>query len=395
MALPKHPRKSKPPGRHPEHALSTAFVRNVSRAGRYCDGNGLYLEVKPSGTRSWIQRLVIRGRRRELGLGGFPLVSLKEARARALANRQTARTGGDPLAEKQRARGMLTFAEATERVWADKHRGWRNPQHARDWLSSLTRYVLPRIGRMPVCDVTSADVLATLRRIWHVRPETARRVRQRMSAVMDWAIAMQLRTDNPCDRVGTLLGPQQDLVQHMPAVHHTEVAAAVRTIWASGATPAVKLAFEFLVLTATRSGEVRGAEWAEIDLAAGVWTIPADAHQGETRAPGAAVQALGADSRRGAGARPRPRPARLPQPGRQADRHNAAAQAAAAAQDRGRAARLPLQLPGLGGRGDEPPAGSDRGGAGARRDEPDRGRVRALGPVRAPAAAHERVGCLP
>ena len=275
MALPKHPRKSKPPGRHPEHALSTAFVRNVSRAGRYCDGNGLYLEVKPSGTRSWIQRLVIRGRRRELGLGGFPLVSLKEARARALANRQVARTGGDPLAEKQRARGMPTFAEATERVWADKHRGWRNPQHARDWLSSLTRYVLPRIGRMPVCDVTSADVLATLRRIWHVRPETARRVRQRMSAVMDWAIAMQLRTDNPCDRVGTVLGPQQDLVQHMPAVHHTEVAAAVRTIWASGATPAVKLAFEFLVLTATRSGEVRGAEWAEIDLAAGVWTIPA------------------------------------------------------------------------------------------------------------------------
>ena len=85
------------------NALSSAFARTVSRAGRYCDGNGLYLEVKPSGTRSWIQRLVIRGRRRELGLGAFPLVSLKEARARALANRQAARTGGDPLAEKQRA----------------------------------------------------------------------------------------------------------------------------------------------------------------------------------------------------------------------------------------------------------------------------------------------------
>ena len=97
-----------------------------------------------------------------------------------------------------------------------------------------------------------------------------------MSAVMEWAIAMQLRTDNPCDRVGTVLGPQQDLVKHMPALHHAEVGAAVRTIWASGATPAVKLAFEFLVLTAARSGEVRGAEWAEIDLRAGVWTIPAE-----------------------------------------------------------------------------------------------------------------------
>ena len=395
MGLLTSPPKSKPKGRHPENALSTAFVRNVSRGGRYCDGNGLYLEVKPSGTRSWVQRLVVRGRRRELGLGGFPLVSLKEARALAVANRKVARSGGDPLAEKQRARGMPTFAEATERVWADKHRGWRNPQHARDWLSSLTRYVLPRIGRMPLCDVTSADVLATLRHIWHVRPETARRVRQRMSAVMDWAIAMQLRTDNPCDRVGTVLGPQQDLVKHMPAVHHTEVAAAVRTIWASGATPAVKLAFEFLVLTATRSGEVRGAEWAEIDLRAGVWTIPAGRTKAKREHRVPLCQALGADPRRGAGARPRPRPARLPQPGRQADRRDAAAQAAAAAQDRGRAARLPLQLPGLGGRGDEPPAGSDRGGAGARRDEPDRGGVRALGPVRAPAAAHERVGHLP
>ena len=275
MALPTTPRKSKPHGRHPENALSTAFVRNVAGAGRYCDGNGLYLEVKPSGTRSWVQRLVIRGRRRELGLGGFPLVSLKEARTLAFANRKVARTGGDPLAEKQRARGMPTFAEAAERVWADKHPGWRHPRHAKDWMSSLTRYVLPRIGSMPVCDVASADVLATLRRIWHVRPETARRVRQRMSAVMEWAIAMQFRTDNPCDRIGTVLGPQQDLVKHMPALHHAEVAAAIQTVSASLATAAVKLAFEFLVLTATRSGEVRGAQWAEIDLPAGVWTIPA------------------------------------------------------------------------------------------------------------------------
>ena len=126
---------------------------------------------------------------------------------------------------------------------------------------------------MPVWDVTSADVLQTLRRIWHVRPETARRVRQRISAVMEWAIAMELRSDNPCDRLGGVLGPQQDLVQHMRALPHGEVAAAIKAMWASGATPAVKLAFEFLVLTAARSGEVRGARWAEIDLPARVWTI--------------------------------------------------------------------------------------------------------------------------
>ena len=239
------------------------------------DGNGLFLAVQPTGSRNWVQRIVIRGRRRDLGLGGFPLVSLREAREQAFANRKVARLGGDPVAEKRRTDGVVTFAAAAERVWKDKNPGWRHPRHAQDWMSSLRRYVLPDLGRMPVSEVSSAELLETLRRIWHVRPETARRVRQRISAVMDWAIAMQFRTDNPCDRLGPVLGPQQDLVQHMRALPHGEVAAAIRTMWGSGATEAVKLAFEFLVLTAARSGEVRGARWAEIDRKARVWTIPA------------------------------------------------------------------------------------------------------------------------
>ena len=293
---PKRADKRKPKGQHPVNALTTAFVRNVARAGRYCDGNGLYLQVQPSGARSWIQRIVIRGRRRELGLGGFPLVSLKEARAQAATNRRLARAGGDPLADRHKADGMPTFAETAERVWADKHPGWRHPRHARDWMASLRRYAFPRIGRMPVADVTSADVLDTLRRVWHLRPATARRLRQRISAVMEWAVAMQYRTDNPCNRIGPVLGPQQDLVRHMPALNHAKVSGAIRTIWASGATPAVKLAFEFLVLTATRSGEVRGARWDELDLSARVWTIPATRTKAkrEHRVPlsGRAVQIL-------------------------------------------------------------------------------------------------------
>ena len=272
---PKRADKRKPRGQPPVNALTTAFVRNVAPAGRYCDGNGLYLRVQPSGARSWIQRLVIRGRRRELGLGGFPLVSLKEARVQAAANRGLARSGGDPLADRRKAEAMPTFAETAERVWADKHPDWSHPRHARDWMASLKRYAFPRIGSMPVCDVTSADVLDTLRRVWHLRPATARRLRQRISAVMEWAVAMQYRTDNPCDRVGPALGPQQDLVRHMPALNHAKVAAAIRTIRGSGATPAVKLAFEFLVLTAARSGEVRGARWDEFDLSSRTWTIPA------------------------------------------------------------------------------------------------------------------------
>ena len=395
MADRKRSLNGKPRGRHPVDALSTTFARNVAGAGRYCDGNALYLQVKPSGARSWVQRLVIRGRRRELGLGGFPLVSLGEARAQALSNRKAARAGGDPLAERRRANGMPTFAAAAERVWADKHPGWRNDRHSREWLASLERWTFPRIGRMAVSEVTSADVLDTLRRVWHTRPETARRLRQRVSAVMEWAVAMQLRADNPCDRIGPVLGPQKDLVRHMPALHHAEVAGAIRTICASGATPAVKLAFEFLVLTAARSGEVRGARWEEVDLAARVWTIPPVRTKAlrEHRVP--LSRRAGADPRCGAGARRWNQPARVSRPGRQADRRDAAVAAASQSQDRGRAPRLPLELPRLGGGDDQLPAGGDRIGPGARGDEPDRGGVCALGPFRAEAPAHERVGGLP
>ena len=269
------PLETSPPGRRPLNALSTAFVRSVSRPGRYCDGHGLYLEVQPSGSRSWVQRLAIRGRRREIGLGGFPLVPLKDARAQALANRRLARAGGDPLAEKRRAKGIPTFADAAERVWTQMQPGWSSPRHAHDWNASLEKYVFPHIGRMPVSDVTCADLLETLRRIWHAQPETARRVRQRISVVMEWAIAMQYRSDNPCDRLTPALGRQQKLVRHMPALPHARVAAAIGTVQASKATQVVKLAFEFLVLTAARSGEVRLATWDEIELDGLVWTIPA------------------------------------------------------------------------------------------------------------------------
>jgi len=251
-------------------------VRAVAEGGRYCDGQGLYLQVDPSGNRRWIQRLLIHGRRCELGLGGFPLVSLKEARDQAFANRRVARAGGDPLAEKRRAKGTPSFADAAARVLEQKRAGWRNPKHAHDWPASLERFVFPRFGERPVSEVSSADVLGVLAPIWHEKPETARRVRQRIGAVMQWAVAMEYRADNPCDRVAATLGRQRDVVRHMPALPHAEVASAVATVRESRATTAAKLAFEFLVLTAARSGEVRLARWDEIDLDADVWTIPAE-----------------------------------------------------------------------------------------------------------------------
>ena len=266
--------KTKPKGRHPQKALSAAFVRSAP-PGRHADGNGLYLFVQPSGTRSWIQRLLVRGRRRELGLGSAGLVPLAEAREKALANRKLAREGGDPLAEKRRSQGIPTFAEAAARLLEQKRAGWRNPRHPREWMSSLRRLAFPRIGKMPVSEVTSADVLEILTPIWHRKAPTARRVRQRLQAVLEWAVAMEFRMDNPCDRIGPVLGPQQDVTEHMQALPHREVAAVIRRVRASAAVPAVRLAFEFLVLTAARWGEVRWAEWEEIDRSGRVWTVPA------------------------------------------------------------------------------------------------------------------------
>ncbi len=156
-----------------------------------------------------------------------------------------------------------------------KQAGWRSRDHAREWLSSLKRYAFSRIGKVPVSEVTSADVLEILTPIWHRKADTARRVRLRLRAVLEWAVAMEHRIDNPCDRIGPVLGVQKHVAQHVRALRHREVAAAIEAVRGSAALPAAKLAFELLVLAAARWGEVRWAEWAEIDRSGRVWTIPA------------------------------------------------------------------------------------------------------------------------
>ena len=269
------PRRTKPKGRHPHNRLAAAFVRHAP-VGRHADGNGLYLYVQRTGTRSWIQRLVIRGRKHELGLGSVHLVSLAEAREQALANRKLARAGGDPLADKHRSQGMPTFAEAAVTVVEQKRAGWRSPRQATDWLHSLERYAFPHIGSRPVSEVNTADVLAILTPIWHAQAPTAKALRQRIAAVLEWAVAMEYRSDNPCGRIGPVLGPQRNLVRHMRALPHRDVGVAIERVQASRAPRAVKLAFEFLVLTAVRSGEARLATWDEMDVAGRVWTISAE-----------------------------------------------------------------------------------------------------------------------
>ena len=277
QTLPRKPRQTKRRGRHPDKALSAAFCRSVAVAGRYADGNGLYLHVDPSGARRWVQRIVIRGRPRALGLGGFALVPLAAARERALANRRVAREGGDPLAAERRTQGVPTFEEAAGRVF-DIHRGaWRDGgKTGQQWSASMRHHVYPHIGGKGVDQVTTADVMATLLPIWTSKQVTARKVRRRIGAVMKWAIAQGYRHDNPAgDAITAALPKRHTPVEHRPALPHREVAGAIAAVRASGAWVGTRLAFEFLVLTATRSAEVRLATWDEMDLAAMMWTIPA------------------------------------------------------------------------------------------------------------------------
>ncbi|MCY4470739.1 MAG: tyrosine-type recombinase/integrase [Thiotrichales bacterium] len=261
--------------------LSSAFVAKTKKAGRHADGNGLYLHVEPSGSRRWVQRLVIRGKRRELGLGGYPLVTLAEARTVAIENRKMARAGGDPLAAKRVATGIPTFAEATARVFELRRPGWRSARHAEQWIGSLNEYAMPKLGAFPVDGIDAADILTVLTPLWHTMPVTAQRLRQRIGTVLKWAIAQGWRLDNPADAIAYALPRQSRRPVHQASLHYTEVADAVAEVRdTKKATPAVKLALEFMVLTAARSGEVTGATWSEIDLEAATWTVPPERMKG-------------------------------------------------------------------------------------------------------------------
>ncbi len=264
----------------------------------HAGAGGLPARVAGRGARRWEQRLRIQGRNRTLGLGGYQLVSLAEAREKAFMNRKIARSGGDPRTERHKVRDIPTFAEAAARVLEQKRPGWRSGKHPNDWISSLRAYAFPELGHRPVGEITTADILAVLTPIWHGKHVTARRVRQRIGAVMKWAVAMGLRPDNPAgDVLDQALGRHRVVVQHMRALPHSEVAGAIEAVRTSAAALVTRLAFEFMVLTACRSGEVRLAGWDEIDLEAGEWTIPGERMKAQRphRVPlsGRAVEILG------------------------------------------------------------------------------------------------------
>ena len=264
--------------------LSAAAVKALGKPGRHGDGDGLYLSVAPSGGKAWVQRIVVHGRRRDIGLGPYPTVSLARAREIAQAHRTAVAEGRDPVAEKREGReaarkpapSVPTFAEAAARVIELRRPTWSNPKHAAQWRSTLRTYAFPLIGDKAVDAITSADVMDALTPIWTGKPETASRVRQRVETVMDWVVAQGYRLDNPAGRSLLKVLPKTGrLKEHHRALPYRQVPGAVVQVRESSASISTKLAFEFLVLTAGRSGEVRAADWSEVDWESATWELPA------------------------------------------------------------------------------------------------------------------------
>jgi len=280
----------------PQHRLSPTFVRTCKMPGVYMDGGGLRLRVMPNGSRTWIMRITVRGVRRDISIGPLATLSLAKARGKAQDIREAVADGRDPVTEQQVWRRppkapsevigtseRPTFEACWQAYWTVKEPQLSNGKHRDQWVSTMKTYVLPHIGHRAIADIKPGEIMDLLKPIWHKKEETARRVLQRIDSVFVSAITRELRDKaSPCTGVARELGNRRNNPIHHAALPYGEVASFIRKLRERAGPLASRLAFEFLVLTATRSGETRGAAWSEMDLTARLWTIPA--HRMKARA---------------------------------------------------------------------------------------------------------------
>jgi integrase len=268
--------------------LSAVEVARAKGPAVLHDGGGLYLRVSPTGSKAWVFRFQLDGKRRDMGLGPFPDISLAEARRRASDHRNQRRDGIDPLEAKTAQRRAQRLANAKGRTFREcavefiekNKAGWRNAKHRQQWENTLSTYVYPTLGELPVSAIDTGLVVQVLDPIWIEKPETASRVRGRIEAVLDAATVRGFRQGpNPALWKGNLAhvlpaGSRVRKVQHHAALPFDEMPAFLAALRNRPGMAA--RALEFAALTAARTGEVLGACWGEIDLVAKIWTVPAD-----------------------------------------------------------------------------------------------------------------------
>lgn len=271
------------------HRLSALAVGRLKDAGMYADGGGLYLQVTGSGAKSWIFRYAMAGREREMGLGPLHTVSLAEARERALEARKLKSSGVDPIEARRASRSLqkleaarsITFKDAADAYIKANRAGWKNAKHAAQWASTLETYVYPVFGDFAVGAIDTALVLKVIEPIWTTKSETASRVRGRIETILDWATVRGYREGlNPARWRGHLdkLLPAKTKVrkvEHHAALPYRELPDFMAGPLAQQVGIGAR-ALEFAILTASRTSEVIGARWAEIDLEARLWVVPAE-----------------------------------------------------------------------------------------------------------------------
>ena len=267
--------------------LSPVEVKAPKEPGYFHDGGGLYLQVSTGGGKSWILRYSMAGKRREMGLGPYPAVSLAAARKSAAESRSLVKAGQDPIAARdtertrqrlEEARG-ITFDKAVELFLVGNEVGWKNQKHRLEWRTSLRVYASPIIGTLPVGSIDTSHVTKVLDPIWHEKTETASRIRGRIERVLDWARVRGYRAagENPARWRGHLEETYPARGKVRPVEHHAAVTIdAMPTLYGrlTEADDVASLALRFIILTAARAGEAVGATWPEVDLDEGVWTIP-------------------------------------------------------------------------------------------------------------------------
>jgi integrase len=256
--------------------LTALKIRSLKQPGRYSDGGGLMLDIGKSGKGSWVVRVQASGRRRDIGLGSSSTLSLADARDAASKVRSEARAGLDPVAVRKKVQEAVpNFREAARLVHSEHKAGWRNGKHQQQWISTLETYAFPALGNKLVSEIEGPVIRDVLAAIWLTKPETARRVRQRIGSILDWAYAKGFRTtEAPMRSLAKGLPRQPRQRGHFTALPYTELPKFLANL--RGRISVGRLALEFLILTATRSGEVRTAVWPEIDFKTRLWTIPAN-----------------------------------------------------------------------------------------------------------------------
>jgi integrase len=259
--------------------LNALQVKNLVEPGRYSDGEGLILKIGPTGGKSWILRVQVNGCRRDIGLGDAKSVSLRDARGTAGEMRKLARTGIDPLLARKSEKQTIvipTFREAAKLVHAEQKKGWKNGKHGDQWLTTLEKHAWPKLGNVPVDQIEGPLIRDVLAEIWLDIPETARRVKQRIGAVLDWCYVKGFRPSEAPMRSLTKGLPRQPRKDgHFAAMDYADVPQFLTDL-AERKLSISRLALELLILTATRSGEVRGARWSELNDDLTVWTIPTE-----------------------------------------------------------------------------------------------------------------------